>query len=264
MKRILWAAILAVLTSTSGWALPLMPDFSNIPTGWVVDRYDPDQFANIGNFAGRDNVLAIGISPNDGLNLRPAGFQSTFYNTQGRNHAITGGVGDSLTASLYIETSWRNPQLGNVRSDMWGVVNTEPSADYPIIGFTNYGGTPRLRIWDDETANGWVDLAAPVNFGGWMEFEIRFAGAYQYYVDGVLVYTDATIPGGTPVFTATIMQAYNFCGDPSLVGAVCNGYVAHWDNQRTEVPEPATFTVIGMGLIGLAAARRRREQQLSA
>jgi hypothetical protein len=257
------AAIVAVLMTGGVYAAPLMPDFSTVPTGWTMDRYLPNSFANVGTFAGRDNVLGIGIDPAQGLNLRPPAYQSSFYNTQGRQHDISGGVGDWISAALYIPREWNNAANGNVRTDMWGVMTDGTSGSnglnvtgYPIIGFTNYGGAARLRWWEDTGAGGWNDLATPINYDDWNEFKILFTGSsYEYYVNDALVAIDVTVDGSTG-FKATIMQAYNFCGDTSLPNAQCSAYRANWSN--TQIPEPMTAGLLGAGFLGLVASRRRK------
>lgn len=239
----------------------VMPTFADVPTGWVTDRYDPDVFANVGTYQGRDNVLGIGISRTDGLTSRPAPYQSTFYNTQGKQHSISGVSGDVLSAALYIPESWGDAGNGHVRTDMWGVMSGGPALDYTIIGFTNYGGSARLRVWDDETPLGWVDLLTPIDYGAWVDLAIEFTGsAYKYLVDDVLVYTDNTINGSTG-FSATLMQAYNFCGDTSIAGANCQNYTAHWANTETAtVPTPASLPLAALALIalGVVTSRGRR------
>ncbi|MCK9993210.1 MAG: hypothetical protein Dbin4_01730 [Alphaproteobacteria bacterium] len=239
-------------------AAAVMPDFGDVPIGWVTDRYDPASFANVGIFQGRNDVLGIGIDDADGLTSRSGGFQSTFYNTQGRQHAISGGAGSVLSADLYIPVEWEDSANGHVRSDMWGVMTDGSSvSDYPIIGFTNYGGAPRLRVWDGDIIDGWVDLLTPVAYNNWMAFSIEYTGtSYVYSVNDALVYTDATINGSTG-FSATIMQAYNFCGDTSISGAVCVDYTAHWSNTQG-VPEPMTMGLLGAGLAGIGLTRRRK------
>lgn len=239
----------------------VMPTFADVPTGWVTDRYDPDVFANVGTYQGRDNVLGIGISRDDGLSTRPAAYQSTFYNTQGRQHAVAGGAGSVLSAALWISEEWANPQNGHARTDMWGVMGGGSALDYTIVGFTNYGGAGRLRIWDDETANGWVDLGMLVNYGTWVDLAIEFTGSsYKYLVDDVVVYTDNTINGSTG-FSAVLMQAYNFCGDTSIQGANCSNYMAHWSNtQASAVPTPASLplAMLALGALGVVTLRSRR------
>jgi hypothetical protein len=253
--QIFAAVAVAMLTATTAQAGNIMPDFADIPTGWVTDRYEPDSFANLGTVNGRDNVLGIGISNDDSLANRPAGFQTTFYNTQGRQHAVTGGIGDYLAADLFIPTDWLVPTNGSRRSDMWGVMTdgTGVSA-YTIVGFTNYGGAARFRVWDPEagTTDGWVNLATLVESNDWNSMRIDFTGtSFEYSIHGDLVYTDSTTVGTTG-FSATIMQAYNF-GDPSLVGAVANDYTALWS-----VPEPGTLALLAGGFAGLVVVRRRK------
>ena len=237
-------------------AAPVMPSFDGAPAGWVVDRYEPDSFGDVGSYAGRDNVLAIGISSVDGLGSRPAAYQSSFYNTQGMQHAISGGMGSVLSAALYIPSSWANSQLGHVRTDMWGVMTNGTSVtDYPIIGFTNYDGAPRLRLWDDAS---WVDLGVAINYDDWTDLSITFTGtSYIYKVNGVEAHVDNTINGSTG-FSAAIMQGYNFCGDTSLANAVCNSYTAHWSNSQegSQVPTPASVPLVMLALMAGAYVRR--------
>jgi hypothetical protein len=256
--QIFAAAVVAMLTVTPARAGNIMPDFADVPTGWVVDRFDPETFRNAGTVNGRNNVLEIGISNDDSLANRPAGFQSTFYNTQGRQHAVSGGIGDYLAADLYIPTDWLDPTNGSRRTDMWGVMtNGTGVSAYTIIGFTNYGGAARFRVWDPEavgTTDGWVNLATAVDTDDWNALRVDFTGTtFEYSIGGALVYTDITT-FGTTGYSATIMQAYNF-GDPALVGAFPDEYEALWSNA---IPEPGTLALFAGGLAGLAVARRRR------
>jgi len=236
-------------------ALEIMPSFAGVPTGWVTDRYDPDSFSNVGTYQSRTDVLGIQIDSTDGFTSRPGGYQSTFYNTQGRQYAVAGGAGSTLSADLWIPSSWSDPMTGgSARTDMWGVMVDGANAvsDYPIIGFTNYGGAPRYRAWS-QTGN-WVDLGTAVSYNTWTAFSIEFTGTnYVYYINGTQVYSEAAT-AGTAAFSATIMQAYNFFDDPSITGANAQNYTAYWSNV---VPEPGTLLLLVSGIGGLAAFGRK-------
>lgn len=255
LQKLGLAVALSTMVAGVAHAGPIMPDLSLAPAGWTTDRYEPTTFGAVATYEGRNGVLEIGITSAGDLANRPPAYQSTFYNTQGRQTAVSGGAGDFLAADLFIEEIWRDQANGTVRSDMWGVM-TDGSAvsGYPIIGFTNYGGTPRYRVYDGNTVAGWVDVATPVDFGKWVSFAITFTGtSFDYSINGALVYSDTTI-NGTTGFSAVIMQAYNFA-DASLGQLPLADYEAHWSNAQ--VPEPTTLGLLGLALV--AVARRARK-----
>ncbi len=253
---LLFGAALIGGTAAPAVAGNITPHFSDVPTGWTTDRYDPASFSNVGNFQNMSDVLGITTTSAQSLANRPGPYQSTFYNTQGRGFDLNGGAGSVLSADLYIPASWGNAANGSVRTDMWAVMTDGTSVtDYPIIGFTNYGGAPRFRVWDEDVGN-WVDLANTVSYDAWNELLIEFTGSsYIYEINGAVAFVDNTIDGSTTV-SRILMQVYNF-GDPSIAGAVVADYTAHWAN----VPEPTTLAVLGIGLVGLLAVRYRRRAQ---
>lgn len=260
MTTIALRSLLAALTfSLMLWLAParaadVTPSFASVPVGWVTDRRQPDSFSNIGCFQAACDVLGIGIGPSGSFANRPAAFQSTFYNTQGMQTNISGGAGDFLRAYLFVPASWGDHSQGSRRTDMWGVVQNGANVitDYPIVGFTNYGGAPRFRGWSSQTGS-WTDFAASINYDGWNSVSTRFTGTtFEYYVNDTLAGT-VLAGAGADHFSAMIMQAYNFGpGDASIVGAVNTPYVAMWAN---EVPEPATYLMMGLGLLALLVLR---------
>jgi hypothetical protein len=263
IKKIVQAMTIATTVAcAAAQAAPIMPDFSGAPAGWSTDRYAPANFSDIGSYQGRGNVLAIGISGADSLANRPSAYQSGFYNTQGKGHAMSGGAGSVLSADVYVPAVWGDASNSHVRTDMWGVMSNASNAvtDYTIIGFTNYGGDARLRVWDSDVNGGWVDVLSLASFNDWMSLSIDFTGSsYVYSVNGNAVYTDNTI-GGSTQFSSVLMQAYNF-GDASIAGANAVDYTAHWANtQAAAVPEPTDLALIGVGMLGFVAARRRAKK----
>jgi len=244
------AALLLGISAAS--AAELMPDYGQVPTGWSVDRYAPAGFSNLGTVNGMNNVLGISISSDQDAANR-GGQNASFYNTQGEFHSITGGMGDSLTAELYVPGSWANASNGARRTDMWGEIGNQ--GDFPVIGFTNDNGVDAFagfRTFNDVTGL-WTDLSNAVNYNGWNTLSIVDDGTnFDYFVNGVaagsIVVSDTTDP-----FSEVLMQAYNF-GDPSLFpNAVVNDYTGMWANVGSAVaaPEPTALTIFGGGLLVL-------------
>jgi hypothetical protein len=257
LRTFVWLAISTGMLAGIPGRAELMPSFTTAPSGWFTDRYAPASFTNVGAYQGKDNVLGISISAAQAYNNRPPAYQYTFYNTQGDQYALHSTGQNSISAELYIPSAWDDAARGNVRTDMWGVMtNGTGVSAYPIIGFTNYGGAPRLRVWDEDAPAGWVDLADPVLYNRWNTFQITLTNTtFDFFANGTKVYSDTTI-NGSEGFDAVIMQAYNFGGDPSLSGAVPTDYTAHWAN----VPEPGTGFLMGTALLGLVGILRRRRR----
>lgn len=223
---------------------PLAP--SQAPNAWYPDRYRPNAFDSQ-NFGG-DNRLHLNINAADGLAVRPSGYNSQFYNTQGRKYDLGNGTYTAIRGTLYVGSDW-NSQLR--RSDMWATTkdNLNQISGYPIIGFANVRlDTPQLvcRVYSQDTDHnpgngyqaGWVDVSTKVPGGvvtnRWYTIEVRLKpGAFEYYVDGVQVYSDILTFGST-TFSDMMIQGYNF-NDSSLgTGAYPPGlddtYDIYWDD----------------------------------
>ena len=230
---------------------------SDTPGAWFPDRYVPAAFDAAGPMFGRTDVLHIGIDELDASTNRPPAYNGAFYNTQGRKYDLYQSGPGVLAADLYIPASWGDSDNGFRRSDMWATLASGDAVagyvvtGYPIIGFTNQGGDPRYRIWNDA---GWVDLATPVTYDAWTSLTIAFDGSIvTYLINGTPVYTATGDFAGSTLFKDTIMQAYNFGQD---FGAnISPSYDVYW---ASDTPEPAAFGLAGLGLAGLILFARRR------
>lgn len=256
-----WAALGAALTVSSiAGASGFADTFDSIDPSWVTDRYAPAGFSSQ-SFLG-DNRLRIDISDADSAANRPGAFSGAFYNTQGRQRAASLLTAWEVSGDLYIsEDMLTGANLR--RTDLWTRDNNavEANAAYSILGVIrndaadpfNPGAslTTRYRVWDADTASGWVDLGTAVT-GGWHHLSILSTGsAFEYRIDNSLVYTDNTYSeAGSEALKTVFVQGYNF-------GA--GNYSVYWDNiTAAPVPEPATLTALGLG--AFAAIRRRKKK----
>ncbi len=198
---------------------------TNLDGAWYPDRYQPAGFASD---AGR---LKISISAADGAQLRPGGFSSAFYNTQGRKFNQCGGCVKVVKADIYIPSDWATKHR---RTDMWATAFdiSNVVSDFPIMGFANVDGlSPTLRYWNGAA---WVNIGGLV-YNTWITLEASISGANIIYkVNGATVATIAS--AGAIYYGNIIMQAYNF--NDNTLGAsydpsANNNYDAFWDNLIT-------------------------------
>jgi hypothetical protein len=267
LKKVLLAAVaLLSFASVQTIAVAAFTDtFDTIDPAWVTDRYEPEAFV-VENFLG-DNRLRIDIDISDSAANRPGSFSSAFYNTQGRQRPAGVTAPWVLSGDLYVDSAFNTTTGQLARTDLWGRDSNpvEALAHYPVFGITNASPTDgfnpsapdrsfRFRVWDANTANGWVDLAAPVGFAfdQFHNLSIAYDGtSFEYKLDGATLYTDATasltLVGG---LQTAFVEAYNFG-----VGS----YTVRWDNiSVASIPEPASMLLLGMSTLGSLLVRPRR------
>lgn len=277
MLRILVVPALAASFVSLSLAANLMPSFTDVPSGWSVDRYAPAGFSSPSSPQfGVGSDLEISIGSDQGWDNRPAPDQLTYYDYQGEATAVSGGVGDWLAAQLYIPASWATPSDGSVSTLMWAQLGG--GNDYGIVGFTNYSqtnpGDVGFVVWNDVTSS-FEALNAPIDYNGWNSLEIGLVNGVsgtdlEYLVNNSLA---ATVPlrNDSTTFTGATMDAINYFGDPTTTGAVPVDYTAIWANvsgtpvSSTQVtPEPATWLLITGGILGIALLRRVRGPAVAA
>lgn len=201
---------------------------TNANNAWYPDRYRPAAFTDA--VLSGNNVLKISIDGvNDGLANRPPGYQSAFYNTQGRKFNQCNKCVTVLKGSLWIPADWATDHR---RSDMWATAYnaSDVISFYPIIGFRNPDAvSPGIYYWNGA---GWVNSGVAITYDSWYNLEFRLSGTnVEYLVNNTVVATVSS--NNSTYFGDIIMQAYNF-NDPGLgANQSADSYDAYWDNLVT-------------------------------
>jgi hypothetical protein len=224
--------VLAIATPLQVETFDISPVLASVQTSgaWYVDRYAPAGFTKA-TFDG-DKRLKLSISSADSLANRPLAYQSTFYNTQGRDYDLPQTT-SVVTADLYVGSDWEGASR---RADLWAnaVDGSSGIVGFPILGFTSGTG---FRVWDNL---GWHVAGYPTGFayGRWYTLRMELtADSMKYYVDDQLMYTTA-FADDTDLATSVGMndvklQAYNY-GE---------SYDIYFDNIGPMAPTPAPHHV---------------------
>lgn len=139
-------------------------------------------------------------------------------------------------------------------SDLAADPNAFPDAFFASLYFTNDLGTFDLAggVFDDVAPLVDLESTGPVNVAGvlspsvvgpgWTHFALDFTNSYSYVI---------------PVFE---MLDFNFASGDSSV-SLDNVSIAQ-DPTVVPVPEPATLTLLGMGIAGCLVRRKRQAKSL--
>ena len=208
-------------------------------SSWHADRRAPAGFSIV------NNELQMSINGAD------KNATNDFVNTQGMQMNI--GHSTYLSIDMYIDSTWPN-SLRNAGLWAIGFTNflnpsvapggkTFPILEYKKTGANTFGVSPFVSTY------GWFDqFAATANLDAWntLKFIVGPSGV-QYYVNGNFFFLDNATQ--TQYFTGVILNAKN----------EGNSYNVRYDNLTYgNVPEPAPLTLLGLGLLGLGLARKRR------
>ncbi len=255
------------LFALPGAALAQFTDtFDTINSAWALNRYAPAGFASV-IFDG-DSRLQLTIDQSGSTANRGPTFSAPFYNTQGEQRA--GGITGSwtLSAEVYVSSSFNTTTGALAESDLWGHTGTTPGGgDYAILGFTNASPSDTLnpnpaaadRTFRFEAFNvvtgGWVDLGVPAGFvfDAWHSLsEISTGSTFEYLIDDTMYLTQPTTAGND--LLSAMVQGYNFDGTGNY------SYSVNWDNvTASAVPEPATSAICAaVSVLTLACWSRRR------
>jgi uncharacterized repeat protein (TIGR01451 family) len=203
---------------------PLVAGTTTSATQWRVDRYAPAAFVNDGAQLGRVDVLRVSVASIDGQLTRPPGFNTPFYNIQGRDIGFpsVAGAGTTVAASLFIPAAWNTSNVGdtllNRRSDFFVQLTPLVGDDTPCsageclyfagMDFSNAqivdplvgGGPPRIRILKKGIGDGWINQTEPYRSDAWNDMCITFTGnTLEYRLNGNLLFTDTSL---VPLSTA--------------------------------------------------------------
>ena len=214
--------------------------FSTISPAWNLSGFDPAGFESV-KFDGK-NRLRLTFDATGSSTNRPALFKDGLYRNQGRQRAVGLGGRWTLSAEVFVSSTFNTTTGPLARSELRSHTGTTPEGGSDLmLGFTNASPTDefnpaaadrafRFRVSDGNAGN-WInlDLPAGFTFEAWHTLASTSTGTtVEFSIDGTLVHISPIVAGGD--LQGAMIQGCNF--DQT------DGYSVYWDNVTASTVAP--------------------------